>query len=76
MIFQYSGPLELERITAADVDIRDIAHGLGEINRFVGQTRTPISVLWHSMMVAQLCRRAAVVSQFDSWNQAEARPAG
>ncbi len=34
----------------------DIVHVLGGINRSIGQTREPITVLWHSVMVAELCR--------------------
>ena len=56
MIFQYGGPIELEKLRVEDVNIHDIAHGLNGINRFIGQTRYPISVLWHSLMVADLCR--------------------
>ena len=56
MIFQHAGPIELTKLRVEDVDIRDIAHGLNGINRFVGQTRYPISVLWHSLIVAELCR--------------------
>ena len=56
MIFQHAGPIELTKLRVQDVDIRDIAHGLNGINRFIGQTRYPISVLWHSLIVADLCR--------------------
>ena len=58
MLFHHTGVLNLERLTAAQVDIRDIVHGLGHINRFNGQTNKPISVLWHSLMVHALCESA------------------
>ena len=57
MMFAYSGALQLERLTPDQIDIGDIAHGLGNIMRFNGQTKTPISVLWHSLMVEALCRQ-------------------
>lgn len=38
-----------------DIDIRDIAHGLALMNRFVGQSKEPISVAQHSVYVAYLC---------------------
>ena len=56
MLFHASGPLQLERLEVWQVHIADIAHGLGATMRFNGQTRTPIPVLWHSLMVAELCR--------------------
>ena len=56
MIFQHAGPIELTKLRVEDVNIHDIAHGLNWINRFIGQTRYPLSVLWHSLMVTQLCR--------------------
>lgn len=37
-----------------DVDIQDIAHGLALCNRFVGQTRAPMSVAQHSVFVSRL----------------------
>jgi len=55
MMFRYGGPLQLLELTATQVDIRDIVHGLGQINRFNGQSARPIPVLWHSLMVMQLC---------------------
>ncbi len=55
MLFRYSGPLQLLELTPEQIDVRDIVHGLGQINRFNGQSRRPISVLWHSLMVMQLC---------------------
>lgn len=56
MLFHASGPLQLERLEVWQVHIADIAHGLGATMRFNGQTRTPIPVLWRSLMVAELCR--------------------
>ena len=49
------GPLNLLELTAEQVDVRDIVHGLSQINRFNGQSAQPIPVLWHSLMVMQLC---------------------
>ena len=54
-MFQYGGALQLLELTPAQIDVRDIIHGLGQINRFNGQTAEPIPVLWHSLMVMQLC---------------------
>ena len=56
MMFRYSGELQLEGLTADQIDPRDIAHSLAGINRFIGQTRTPIPVAWHSLVVAAACR--------------------
>ena len=55
MMFRYGGPLQLLELTPEQIDIRDIIHGLGQINRFNGQSASPIPVLWHSLMVMQLC---------------------
>ena len=66
MIFQYAGPLHLEQLRVEDININDIMHGLSATNRFIGQTRIPISVLWHSMMVARLCRRAPARVQLEA----------
>ena len=55
MMFRYGGPLQLLELTPEQVDVRDIIHGLGQINRFNGQSARPIPVLWHSLMVMQLC---------------------
>ena len=56
MVFHRSGPLNLAELTPAQIDIADITQGLGATNRFAGQTRSPITVLWHSLMVGALCR--------------------
>ena len=48
MMFRYGGPLQLLELTPEQVDVRDIVHGLGQINRFNGQSARPIPVLWHS----------------------------
>ena len=53
---RYSAALNLERIRAEQMDVRDVAHELSGIHRFIGQTRTRLPVAWHSLMVAQLCR--------------------
>ncbi len=55
MMFRFGGPLNLIELTAGQVDIRDIVHGLCHINRFNGQSAQPMPVLWHSLMVMQLC---------------------
>lgn len=55
MVFRYGGPLQLLELAPEQVDVRDIVHGLGQINRFNGQSAHPIPVLWHSLMVMQLC---------------------
>ena len=54
-MFRYSGELQLEALTADQIDPRDIAHSLAGINRFIGQTRTPMPVAWHSLVVAAAC---------------------
>ena len=54
-MFRHGGPLQLLELTPDQVDVRDIIHGLGQINRFNGQSASPITVLWHSLMVMQLC---------------------
>ncbi|MCY4511922.1 MAG: hypothetical protein OXG35_33905 [Acidobacteria bacterium] len=64
MMFQHTGPLYLPGLTAEQVDIRDILPSLGAMPRFNGQSRTPVTVLWHSLMVAEVCqdrRRARVL---------------
>lgn len=38
------------------IDIEDIAQGLACFNRFVGQTKRPISVAQHSIYVSRLCK--------------------
>ena len=55
MIFHGSGPLNLASLTPDQIDIADITQGLGGTNRFAGQTRSAVSVLWHSLMVAAVC---------------------
>ena len=45
MMFAHSGPLELRALRPEDIHLGDIVHALGRINRFLGQTRRPISVL-------------------------------
>ena len=56
MMFAHSGPLDLCNLRPEDIHLGDIVHALGGINRFIGQTREPITVLWHSVIVAELCR--------------------
>ena len=55
MMFRYGGPLNLLELSPEQVDVRDIVHGLSRINRFNGQSAQPIPVLWHSLMVMQMC---------------------
>ena len=66
MTFRHSGPLNVERLTPALIDVRDIVAGLSGINRFNGQLPTPITVLWHSLMVSELC------AEHDAGTQLEA----
>lgn len=44
------------RVSAADINIRDIAHALSHINRFNGHSRQAINVAWHSVWVSRLCK--------------------
>lgn len=55
MCLLYSGPLNIEELRPEDIDLRDIAGALALINRFAGQSRMAIPVLWHSRMVAAVC---------------------
>ena len=55
MIFRTRGELQLDRLTPDDIDVRDIVYSLANTNRYNGQTRTPVSVLWHSLMVEAIC---------------------
>ena len=55
MMFHHAGPLNLFELTAEQIDVRDIIHWLSRINRFNGQSAVPIPVLWHSLLVMQLC---------------------
>jgi uncharacterized protein len=50
--YKHVNPLRLQ---PEDIDIRDIAHALALINRFVGHTPKPISVAQHSVYVSRLC---------------------
>ena len=54
MCFLHSGPMNLEDLGPEDIDLRDIAAPLALINRFTGQSRRAIPVLWHCRMVRQL----------------------
>ena len=56
MMFAHSGPLNLRALEPDDIHLGDIVHALGRINRFIGQTREAISVLWHSVIVTELLR--------------------
>lgn len=56
MMFAHSGPLNLRALEPEDIHLGDIVHALARINRFIGQTREPISVLWHSVVLTELLR--------------------
>jgi hypothetical protein len=43
-------------MTADDVDINDIAHSLSLRNRYIGHTKDPVNVAWHSCLVALAIR--------------------
>ena len=62
MMFPYSGPLQLKQLGVEQVHVLDIAHGLCGINRWNGQSRVAIPVLWHTLMVAELCRGAGAAT--------------
>ena len=49
-----SGWVDVLRLTAADVDLANIAHGLALTNRWNGATAQPVSVAWHSLVVSAL----------------------
>ena len=49
-----SGWVDVLRLTADDIDLADIAHGLALTNRWNGATREPVSVAWHSLIVSAL----------------------
>ena len=66
MMFRYGGPLQLFELTPEQVDVRDIVHGLSRINRFNGQSAEPIPVLWHSLMVMQLCAAENRVTRLEA----------
>ncbi len=65
-MFQHAGALHPGRLTADQIDIEDIVHGLGAIKRFNGQTRVPLPVLWHSLMVWALCRETTRQEQIEA----------
>lgn len=66
MMFAHSGPLNLRALRPDDIHLGDITHALGQTNRFLGQTREPISVLWHSLAVAELCRHESSGRQLEA----------
>ena len=49
-----SGWVDVLQLTADDVDLADIAHGLALTNRWNGGTRDAVSVAWHSLVVSAL----------------------
>ena len=49
-----SGWVDVLRLTADDIDLADIAHGLALTNRWNGATARPVSVAWHSLVVSAL----------------------
>ena len=56
MCLLHSGPMNIEDLLPEDIDLRDIAGALALINRFTGQSRKAIPVIWHCRMVRELCR--------------------
>lgn len=42
-------------VQSSEIDIEEMAHGLSNINRFIGNTTVPINVAWHSVWVSRLC---------------------
>ena len=49
-----SGWVDVLRLTADDIDLADIAHGLALTNRWNGATAETVSVAWHSLVVSAL----------------------
>lgn len=49
-----SGWLNVRQLTADDIDLADVAHGLALTNRWNGATREPVSVAWHCLVVSAL----------------------
>ena len=58
MVFGTAGEIRLEDLQPEDVRLEDISRGLSRIQRYAGQTREAVSVAWHSIAVARLCRPA------------------
>lgn len=56
MMFRHAGPLRITELKAEHVHIGDIVEPMAKLARWNGQTRELISVLWHSLMVTELCR--------------------
>jgi hypothetical protein len=48
--------IDLENPKIEQIDIRDIAHALAQINRFTGHTRTPYSVAEHCVLGSEIIR--------------------
>ena len=49
-----SGWVDVLQLTADDIDLEDIAHGLSLTNRWNGATEQAVSVAWHSLVVSTL----------------------
>ncbi len=49
-----SGWVDVLQLTADDVDLADVAHGLALTNRWNGATAEAVSVAWHSLVVSAL----------------------
>ena len=49
-----SGWMDVLQLTAGDIDLEDIAHGLSLTNRWNGATEQAVSVAWHSLVVSAL----------------------
>ncbi len=54
-----NGWVDVLQLTAGDIDLADIAHGLALTNRWNGATVQAVSVAWHSLVVS------AVASEID-----------
>lgn len=48
--------IDLENPKVEQIDIRDIAHALAQINRYTGHTRTPYSVAEHCVLGSEIIR--------------------
>ena len=49
-----NGWVDVLQLTAGDIDLEDIAHGLSLTNHWNGATEQAVSVAWHSLVVSAL----------------------